>query len=194
MQTSLHEVRSAVALKWTIGWWMVVLLAMRLAAADTSPVKPVLIALSPGATSVEIQAALDALPASGGEVTLPAGRFEIRQPIILRRDHQSFSGAGATTILHLADNANCPVLILGEPVNNPQRLVKDLCVSGFFIDGNRVRQQRELWRLTGEGAQIRNNGITVQGVSSSSVENVTTARCRSGGLVTTRAVRRLTVR
>ena len=32
---------------------------------------------------------------------------------------------------------------------------------------------RELWRLTGEGSEIRNNGITVQGVSDSTVENVT---------------------
>ena len=55
-------------------------------------------------------------------------------------------------------------------------------------------QQRELWRLTGEGSEIRNNGITVQNVSDSTVEHVTCARCRSGGLVTTRDVRRLTVR
>jgi len=69
-----------------------------------------------------------------------------------------------------------------------------LRVSDLFIDGNRSRQQRELWKLAGEGSQIRNNGIVVQGVSDSLVENVTSARCRSGGLVTTRAVRRLTVR
>ena len=172
---------------------MLVFLATRLATAETSPAEPTLIALSAGVTSTEIQQALDALPASGGEVVLAAGKFEIHQPIILSRDHQALSGAGAATILHLADNANCPVLILGQPVNHPQRTVKDLCVSGLFIDGNRPRQQRELWRLTGEGSQIRNNGITVLGVSDSSVENVSTARCRSGGLVTTRAVRRLTV-
>jgi len=193
MQTNFHDVRGAVAVKWTMGWVMLVLLAMRLAAAETSPAKPTLIALSAGVTGAEIQSALDALPAAGGEVVLPAGKFEIHQPIILSRDHLSLSGAGAATILHLADNANCPVLILGEPVNHPQRTVKDLCVSGLFIDGNRIRQPRELWRLTGEGSQIRNNGVTVQDVSDSSVENVTTARCRSGGLVTTRDVRRLTV-
>ena len=67
-------------------------------------------------------------------------------------------------------------------------------MAGFFVDGNRIHQQRELWRLTGEGSEIRNNGITVQGVSDSAVEDVTCARCRSGGLVTTRGVRRLTVR
>jgi len=46
-------------------------------------------------------------------------------------------------------------------------------------DGNRSHQQRELWKLLGEGSQIRNNGITVQGVSDSVIANVTSARCRS---------------
>lgn len=193
MKTSFHDIRSAVAVKRTTGWVMLVFLAVCLVAAETSPAKPTVLALSAGVTGAEIQSALDALPASGGEVVLPAGRFELHQPIILSRDHQTLRGAGAATILHLADNANCPVIILGEPVNHPRQTVKDLRVSGLFIDGNRVRQQRELWRLTGEGAQIRNNGITVQGVSDSTVENVTSARCRSGGLVTTRDVRRLSV-
>jgi hypothetical protein len=86
------------------------------------------------------------------------------------------------------------VIILGEPVNAPSRTVRHLRVAGFFVDGNRVHQQRELWRLSGEGAEIRNNGITVQAVSDSVVEDVTCARNRSGGLVTTLGVARLTVR
>lgn len=155
---------------------------------------PLVTTLSAGVTVVEIQKALDALPDAGGEVVLPAGKFEIRQPIVLRRDHQTLRGAGAATILWLADNANCPVIIMGEPVNHPQTVVKYLRVSDLFIDGNRNRQQRELWQLAGEGSQIRNNGITVQSVSDSVVERVTCARSRSGGLVTTLGVVRLTVR
>jgi hypothetical protein len=137
---------------------------------------------------------LDALPENGGKVVLPAGRIEICQPVVLSRDNQTLQGAGAATVLHLADNANCPVVILGEPLNNPSQTIRHLKVAGFFVDGNRAHQQRELWQLTGEGSEIRNNGITVQNVSDSTVENVTCARCRSGGLVTTREVRRLTVR
>ena len=114
--------------------------------------------------------------------------------MVLRRDNQTLRGSGTATILRLADDANCPVIILGEPVNHPKRTVKYLRVADLFIDGNRRNQQRELWQTSGEGSQIRNNGITVQGVSDSTVENVTCARCRSGGLVTTLGVRRLTVR
>ncbi len=194
MKTSFHDVRGAGAVKWTTGWLMLVFLAVRLVAADTSSAKPTVIALSAGISGQQIQQALDSLPATGGEVIVPAGKIEIHQPIILSRDNQTLRGDGNATILHLADNANCPVIILGEPVNAPSRSVRHLLVTGFFIDGNRVHQDRELWHLTGEGSQIRNNGITVQGINDSVVENVTIARCRSGGLVTTRNIRQLTVR
>jgi hypothetical protein len=159
------------------------------AAAESFVIK-----LPAGVTGAEIQQALDTLPAAGGEVVLPAGRFEVNQPIILRRDNLTLRGAGDATILHLADDANCPVVILGEPLNDPTQTIRHLKVAGFFIDGNRGHQQRELWKESGEGSEIRNNGITIQNVSDSTVEDVTCARCRSGGLVTTRNVRRLTVR
>jgi hypothetical protein len=152
------------------------------------------ITLPANVSSIEIQSALDRLPDAGGEVILSAGEYSVIQPIVLHRNHQTLSGAGDATILRLAAKANCPVIILGEAVNHPQRTIKYLCVSNLFIDGNRHQQSRELWQLSGEGSQIRNNGITVQTVSDSLVEHVTCADCRSGGLVTTRAVRRLTVR
>jgi len=147
-----------------------------------------------GVTGAEIQRALDGLPDSGGVVVLPPGNFEVSQPIVLQRDHQTLRGSGDATVLRLTDGANCPAIILGEPVNDPERVIRDLRVSNLFIDGNRLHQQRERWQLQGEGSEIRNNGISVQNVSDSTVENVTCARCRSGGLVTTRDVRRLTVR
>jgi len=193
MKTSFHDVRGAGTVKWTTGWLMLVFLAVRLVAAETSTAKPTVIALPAGITGAEIQKALDSLPPAGGEVVLPAGKIELHQPIILSRDSLTLRGEGPGTILHLADDANCPVVILGEPINAPTRTIRHLLVTGFFIDGNRVHQQRELWRMKGEGSQIRNNGITVQGVGESTVEHVTTARCRSGGLVTARDVRRLAV-
>jgi len=159
-----------------------------------SKVEPVVVMLQPGVTGEEIQQALNDLPGRGGVVILPAETITIRQPLVLCRDSQTLSGSGTLTRLQLADEANCPVIIMGEPVNSPKRTVKNLWVGNLAIDGNRSHQQRELWKLQGEGSQIRNNGITVQGVSDSVIANVTSARCRSGGLVTTRDVRRLQVR
>jgi hypothetical protein len=196
MKMSLKRTRSWAAVTGTAFVGLLVFPFAYLAVLQT-PVfaaERAVIKLPVGATGVQIQRALDLLPESGGEVVLPAGVFEVSQPVVLRREHQTLRGSGVETILRLADGANCPVVILGEPVNNPQQTIRYLCLNNLFIDGNRSHQERELWQLQGEGSQIRNNGITVQNVSDSVVEHVTCARCRSGGLVTTRGVRRLTVR
>lgn len=155
--------------------------------------QPVVITLPANADVAEIQRALDSLPTNGGEVMLPPGKIELHEPIVLDRDGQSLRGAGDSTILFVADNANCPAIIMGEPVNHPHS-VKNLRVSDLFIDGNRAHQQRERWKLSGqEGSEVCNNGITVQNVSDSTIENVTTARTRSGGIVTTANTHRLTI-
>jgi hypothetical protein len=194
MKMSLNQIGGLKIAKSTVCVFLAVFSTAGVIAPQIPASKPVIVTLPSGVTSAEIQQALDLLPESGGEVALPAGTIEVRQPIVLQRDHQTLRGSGNATVLRLADGVNCPVIILGEPVNNPKATVKDLHVSDLFIDGNRSHQQRELWRLHGEGSEIRNNGITVQKVSDSTVEQVTCARCRSGGLVTTLGVRQLTVR
>ena len=89
--------------------------------------------------------------------------------------------------------ANCPVIILGEPVEPSETHHEASARGRTFSLTATAAAARELLAASGEGSQIRNNGITVQRVSDSVVENVTCARCRSGGLVTTHDVRRLTV-
>jgi parallel beta-helix repeat protein len=150
--------------------------------------------LQPGVTAVQIQQALNLLT-NGGEVLLPPGRIKVNQPLVLDHSGESLCGASnETTILYLVNDANCPVIIMGQPVNHPMETVRHLRVQDLFIDGNRAHQERELWREKGEGSEIRNNGITVQNVSDSLIENVTCTHCRSGGLVTTLGVRRLVVK
>ncbi|HEX3625703.1 MAG TPA: right-handed parallel beta-helix repeat-containing protein [Verrucomicrobiae bacterium] len=150
--------------------------------------------LPTGVTADQIQQALNHLT-NGGEVLLPPGRIKISQPLILDHNGEILCGASnETTILYLMNDANCPVIIMGQPINRPMQTIRNLRVQDLFIDGNRTHQQRELWREKGEGSEIRNNGITIQNVSDSLVENVTCTRCRSGGLVTTLGVRRLAVK
>lgn len=174
-------------------WLMLVVTAADRIAPQAS-VESSQIVLPPGVTGAQIQRALESLPAAGGEVVLPAGKIFITRPIVLRHDHQTLRGAGADTVLFLADGANCPVIILGHPTDHPLKTVSHLRVSELAIDGNRYNQQRETWRISGEGSEIRNNGITIQSVSDSRVENVTSAHCRSGGVVTTLGVQRLAVK
>jgi hypothetical protein len=146
----------------------------------------------PSSGGAGIQSALDSLPA-GGEVQLSAGQYLIRQPIILRKDHQTLRGCGASTVLFLADGANCPAVVLGSPTDHA-RPTKDILLTGLFIDGNRKNQQKEVWRVLSDGAGVYNNGVDVWDVDGATVEQVVCCRCRSGGMVTSARTRRLTVR
>src|SRR5260221_10040611 len=159
-------VRGAVAATAAVICWFN-LPAPCVAAPVKSTVESVVVMLQSGVGGDEIQMALDSLPNSGGEVVLPEGEFLISRPIVLQRSRQTLRGAGDATILRLAAHANCPVIIMGEPVNHPRHTLKQLCVSHLIIDGNRRQQQRELWRLEGEGSPIRHNRITRQNITES---------------------------
>lgn len=143
--------------------------------------------------SADVQAALDALPEGGGEVVLPAGTIMVNNPIILQRDGLTLRGAGASTILRLANRMNCPVVVLGTTKNKPSKIVARLRLADVTIDGNADDQKVEKWATAGEGSEIRNNGVTVRGCRDALVERVTAFNCRSGGLVAEKGVQRLTV-
>jgi hypothetical protein len=147
----------------------------------------------PSAGGEGIQTALDRLGA-GSEVVLSAGRYIVSAPIILRKDGQSLRGVGATTMLVLADDANCPVVILGSPSAEAMHPTKAVHLAGLFIDGNRKNQPKEVWRVLPGGAGIYNNGVDVWGAADATVQNVICSHCRSGGLVSSAGTRRLTVR
>lgn len=152
---------------------------------------PVIVKLAGGSTSAQIQKALDTLPPNG-EVVLAAGVYEINQPLMLRHANETLRGSGLSTILHLASGANCPVVILGPPMNQIKHPIDHLCLAGLLIDGNRKNQKIESWRRAADGAEFMNNGVQIWNVTDVTVENVTCCRCRSGGLVTAE-VRRLQV-
>jgi parallel beta-helix repeat protein len=151
------------------------------------------VTLGPQSRSEDIQKALDGLPATGGTVILKSGTYTITAPVCLSRDNLTLRGTGPATILRLADNANCPVVIMGPTANYPTGVVSNIRVSDLDIDGNRNNQQVECWAIKGEGDEIRNNGLTIRSVRDASVERVRAYSCRSGGLVTEKYVRRLTV-
>jgi hypothetical protein len=140
----------------------------------------------------DIQRALDSLPANEA-VTLGPGTFLVRTPVILSRNGQILRGSGTNTVLRLADNANCPVIVLGAPLEATNRTTRDLEVSHLAIDGNRAHQQVELWRSAVDGCLLNNNGINVWNVTDVKISRVTAFRCRSGGIVTAAGVRRLSV-
>ena len=152
---------------------------------------PVIVTLPANSSGAGIQKALDALPPNG-EVVLSAGTYEISRPLLLRHDYQTLRGSGPATILHLADGADCPVVILGPPMTQTGRPAAHLRLADLRIDGNRKNQKLELWRIAGDGSEFNNNGVQIWNVTDAAVEHVVCCHCRSGGLFTT-AVRRLQV-
>jgi hypothetical protein len=141
----------------------------------------------------EIQKALDQLPADG-EVVLAPGTYLITEPILLRHDRQTLRGSGATTILYLAEQANCPVVILGAPLNPSHHMTGQLRLADLTIDGNRAHQRSEFWRCAVDNSQLNNNGVDIWNTIDATVEKVVCGHCRSGGLVVSAGTRRLTIR
>jgi hypothetical protein len=144
-----------------------------------------------------INAAIQRVSAHGGEVRLGPGTYLCGEPIVISANGVTLRGAGAATVLRLADGANCPVIIVGDIADEPRKEVADIRVSSLAIDGNREKQGTECWGgVCDDGAKsaIRSSGIVVRRATDVLVEEVSIGRCRSGGLVTERGCRRLTVR
>jgi hypothetical protein len=133
----------------------------------------------------------------GGEVVLAPGTYPIASPIVIRTSGVTLRGAGPATKLRLMANASCPVLIVGDEANNPRREVRRICVADLAIDGNRTQQRGECWGGhcdTGESTAIRSSGLVIRRAKDILVLRVSADNCRSGGLVTEKHCRRLTVR
>lgn len=133
----------------------------------------------------------------GGEVVLERGTYECPSPVIIRMSGITLRGAGPATKLRLMANANCPVVIVGDEANVPRKTVRSVCVADLAIDGNRTQQKSECWNGqcdTATSSAIRSSGLVVRRAKDVLVLRVSADNCRSGGLVTEKHCRRLTVR
>ncbi len=75
-----------------------------------------------------LQAALDAIPPEGGKVVLPAGTFEIDQPLILTRGDVWLEGAGSATHIKNLNEDGEPALRIApadRAENGKSRIVPD---------------------------------------------------------------------
>ena len=96
-------------------------------------------------------------------------------------------------MLFLADGADCPVVILGALSADSKNPVHGVRLADLLIDGNRKNQPEEVWKFLPNGPGIYNNGVDVRTVEDATVEHIVCCRCRSGGMVTSAGIRRLTV-
>ena len=121
----------------------------------------------PGARAVidaakypSLQAALDALPEEGGIVKLPAGTFEIEEPLVLKRGDVLLQGSGTATHIKNVNQEGKPALVLehpkGDQARNNERLWR-IQLANFRITGN---------EMSGPGIVAKRiNEIFLQGVT-----------------------------
>lgn len=155
---------------------------------------PIVVKNADHADCIAIQNAIDALPETGGQVLISTGTFTCTTAIVIARRNVELRGQGPSTILFLADGSNSPVLVIGDLTTPPMVTYQNIRISDLTIDGNRAHQTEECWGGpcdSGGLTAIRNNGITVRGVSDVQIERVSVFRARSGGLVTEKGCQRL---
>lgn len=173
--------------------WLAVCLAGGCAHQQSATVLQV----PPSAGSAGINRAIAQLGDRGGDIVLAAGTYNCTSPVILRHNNITLRGAGRGTLLHLAAKASCPVVIIGDEANTPRRSVSHVELLDLAIDGNRSQQVGECWNGqcdTGELTALRSSGVVIRRAHDIRVERVSATNCRSGGFVTEKHCRRLTLR
>ena len=106
-----------------------------------------------------LQAAFDALPAEGGMVRLPAGTFEIDQPLVIRAADVCVEGSGTATHIKNRNESQQPALILEHPAGAKDRKNElwRIRLANFRITGN---------EKCGHGIEARHiNELFVEGVT-----------------------------
>lgn len=82
------------------------------------------------ADDVEINAAIQALPSTGGEVVILDGTYNITATIAVNKDNVTLSGNGAATILQRGYNSSPTDGVITISATNGGCCVKNLCIDG----------------------------------------------------------------
>lgn len=85
-----------------------------------------------------LQQALDAVPAGGGLVKLPPGRFEIAEPLVLSRGETRVVGCGAATCIVNCNTEGKPALTVQSPARDkdPKAVLWRVQLADFRICGD----------------------------------------------------------
>ncbi len=115
-----------------------------------------------------LQAALDALPPTGGMVQLPPGEFVIHQPLVIRAGDACIQGVGTSTHIKNVNQQQQPALVLEHP------------------DGWQNRKT-ELWRIRLTNFRITGNpqsghGIDARGINELFIDGVTVSEHGGDGI------------
>ncbi|WP_164104008.1 right-handed parallel beta-helix repeat-containing protein [Candidatus Laterigemmans baculatus] len=117
----------------------------------------------PGAAKVidaaeyaSLQAALDAVPAEGGYVRIPPGRFEISEPLQVRTTDTTIVGAGSATQLINTNEEGKPAILVGKPE----------------FAGRATPKAERLWRVELAEMRILGNEKSGAGIEAHYIEEI----------------------
>jgi hypothetical protein len=108
-----------------------------------------------------LQAAIDALPSTGGAVRLPPGTFEIREPLKITVSDVLFEGAGTATHIKNMNTAGQSAIVLQHPsgADTNKDVLWRIRLANFRVTGN---------EKSGHGIEARRiNEIFIEGVTTS---------------------------
>ncbi len=127
--------------------------------ADPSVKLPGALPVVDAARYPSIQAAIDALPATGGAVRLPPGTFEIKEPLRVTLSDVLIEGAGTATHIKNVNTEGKSAIILQHPDGTDSRNAESwrIRLANFRLTGN---------DKSGHGIEARRiNEVFVEGVT-----------------------------
>lgn len=146
---------------------------------------------APEGARAAIQAAIDALPATGGTVFIPAGKYILDGMIHINRSHIALRGEPGSC-LKLGNGVKQPNLLIGSAAKTPSKndTIKNIHISGLELDGNKEEQDSEFHPIM---PWLRNNTIDIRAVNDLTIENINAHNARSGGIVASWGCNRITI-
>lgn len=106
------------------------------------------------ATYPTLQAAFDALPPEGGVIQLPAGTFEITEPLRLERADVLIQGSGTATHIKNTNTEGQPGLVIRHR------------------DGDKMKKGQELWRVQLSNFRITGNEKSGHGILADRINEI----------------------
>lgn len=118
----------------------------------------------------------------------------LSSPLVLKENNIVLDGVNRH--YKLADNSNCPMIIVGDADNiEPKFLVKNVTIRNYILDGNKSKQSSEFFtHVIKTDDFIRNNIIDIRGASQILIENCIIFGARSGGICIEKNSRNVVIR
>lgn len=138
----------------------------------------------------DLQAALDALPATGAaRVCLAAGEYPLQHALQIRRDQLWLRGQGERSVLRLRDGTREPVLVIGDAQNElPLQPIRGVVVEKLRLIGANADGE-----FTSDRPWLSNSAVVVRRGEDIVLRQLSVTACRSACILTERDTHRVRI-